>query len=99
MQVAEATVSTDRAERYVDQLASHLGQRAVGAETRDPAGWDLRVDIAGGTVSMSARPEGILVRVEGPDRGTLERLQEGVAGRVATIGRRDGLTVAWHGVA
>lgn len=97
MYTAEGIVHTERADRYVEQLAAHLGHDRVGARTREPGDWDLRVDIAGGTVSARADPEGVLIRVEGPDADTLARLKEGVARRIVTIARRDGLNVTWSG--
>jgi hypothetical protein len=44
---------------------------------------------------MEATDDALILRVEASDDDSLRRLQDGIAGRLQTIGRRDRLTVTW----
>ena len=54
------------------------------------------VHFAGGQLTMEAINDALLLRVEASDDDSLRRLQDGIAGRLQTIGRRDRLTVSWR---
>jgi hypothetical protein len=54
------------------------------------------VHFAGGQLMMAATKDALILRVEASDDDTLRRLQDGIAGRLQTIGRRDQLTVTWR---
>ncbi|MFF4351004.1 DUF2218 domain-containing protein [Streptomyces sp. NPDC001530] len=50
-----------------------------------------------GRCEMRADPGALTVNVEAADERNLRRLQDLVAGHVERFGRREGLTVTWHG--
>jgi|SRR6266700_852389 len=111
MPTADAQIPTERASRYLTQLCRHLGQmsrmrhqlptRPGGRRppTVDQTDWS---DTAGtihfsqGTCTLSATSDTLTVRIDADDEDTLQRLQDGVARRLETIGRRDHLTVRWQ---
>lgn len=111
MHSAEARVSTGRPERYLDQLCSHLGQMqhmrylpkgghgGVGVprvEHVEQAPGRAEIRFADGSWTLHADAGALLLRVEADDPAALDRLKDAIAARIAKIGRRDGLTVAWH---
>jgi hypothetical protein len=53
------------------------------------------VHFAGGQLTMKATNDALILRVEASDADSLRRLQDGIAARLQTIGRRDRLTVTW----
>ncbi|MBR7836598.1 DUF2218 domain-containing protein [Actinospica durhamensis] len=110
MPTADARITTDRAERYLEQLCSHLG--AMGHMRHVPASGHGGAEVARvehveksatgavirfaeGCWVLDATPDALILRVEAEDPATLERLKASIAARIAKIGRRDGLTVAW----
>lgn len=110
---AEARIPTDRAERYLEQLCSHLG--AMGHMRHVPAGGHGRagmprvenieqngsraaIRFADGSWNLQAH-EDALLRVEAEEAAALERLKGAIAARIAKIGRRDGLAVIWSSAA
>jgi hypothetical protein len=111
MHTAQAHITTDRAERYLDQLCGHLGQMqhirhmpktghgAAGmpkVEHVQQAPGHAEVRFADGSWTLRAAADSLMLRVEADDPAALERLKDAIATRIAKIGRRDGLTVAWH---
>lgn len=112
MPVAEARVSTSRASRYVKQLCRHADQmrrmrhNPSGGDTASPARPAVNhvdysdsaaaVQFADGRLTMHATADTLTLRVEAADDAALQRLQDGVAARLQTIGRRDQLTTIWH---
>ncbi len=111
MHSVEARIPTDRAERYLDQLCSHLGQLQQmrhlpkgghgGAgvprvEHVEQAPGRAEIRFADGSWTLHAGADALVLRVEADDPAALERLKDAIAARIAKIGRRDGLSVAWH---
>ena len=111
MPIVNAAIPTDRAGRYLAQLCRHLSQMSrmryrpgTGHGSRKPPAvedvdWS---DTAGtirfshGTCTLRATADALALRIDAEDEDTLQRLQEGVARRLETIGRRDGFTVQWQ---
>ena len=107
---AAARIPTERADRYLGQLCRHLGQMSrmrhrtpTGPGGQPPAITHVdRSDTTGtirfaqGTCTLEAAADALTVRVEAEDEDTLRRLQDGIARRLETIGRRDHLTVRWQ---
>lgn len=112
MPVAEARVSTGRASRYLKQLCRHADQmrrmrhQAAAGHSVSPAGPEVShvdysdavaaVRFADGQLTMQATADTLTLRVEAVDDDALRRLQDGVAARLHTIGRRDQLATTWH---
>jgi hypothetical protein len=110
MHTAEARVVTDRGDRYVNQLCGHLGRmprphhvlphgpgaaampRVTGVE-RTPGRAVVR--FTEGTWTLQEAPGALLLRLEAPDHTALTHLQAAITARLTTIGRREGLTLAW----
>jgi len=111
MHRAEARITTDRAERYLDQLCSHLGQMqhmrhlpkgghggaaVAKVEHVEQTPGRAEIHFADGSWTLRADPDALLLLVEADDPAALKRLTDAIAARITKIGRRDGLTVAWH---
>jgi hypothetical protein len=111
MPTAEARVHTDRASRYLHQLRSHLGnmghmrhkpaahhggQMPPKIEHVDYSDTYGSIRFAGGLCTLHATADTLTVRVETDDEDTLQRIQNGLTGRLEKIGRRDQLTVTWQ---
>ena len=56
------------------------------------------LDLAWGRCSVTAAPDALVLVAEAATVEDLERIQDGVGGRVSRIGRRDGLSVKWSPV-
>lgn len=109
MPTAETQVTTDRASRYLVQLCRHLnqmsgmrhraptrhGSQAPAIEQVDWSDTTGTIRFAQGTCTLHAGDDALTLRVEAEDEDTLRQLQEGIARRLNTIGRRDNLTVHW----
>ncbi|HEV2639072.1 MAG TPA: DUF2218 domain-containing protein [Actinocrinis sp.] len=108
---AEARVSTDRAERYLDRLCGHLGQmqrmrhipnaghggaQVPRIEHVEQKPGHATIRFASGTWTLQAAPDALVLQVEADNPLALEQLKNAIAARITKIGRRDGLTVAWH---
>lgn len=108
----EAHVETDRPGRYLVQLCSHGSQMSRHLNYRphthgggsppkvEDAEWsDERgtVTFSGGQCILRATPGGLALRVEAATETDLRQIQNGIAGRLEKIGRRDHLKVEWQG--
>src|SRR5690349_2911506 len=111
MPSAIAHVRTDRASRYLAQLAEHT--RHMGAEdfyspgrhdgvgtppmVRSSEGSDTRgvIDFGWGRCTISATDTELVLAAEADDDEHLAQITAGIASRVHRIGRRDQLTVVW----
>ena len=112
MPTVEAHIPTDRASRYLIQLCQHSSQmpgmrhrpptgRRAGhlppavqhANWSDTAG---TIRFAQGQCTLSATSDTLTVRLNADDQDALRQLQDGVARRLETIGRRDDLTIHWR---
>ena len=86
-----ATVQTDRSERWIKQLASHLGRKAE-VEQRDA---DVLLHLAGGTCAMSSDGAGVHLRASAPDAEALDRVQQVVGGHFERFAQAEGVVVTW----
>lgn len=101
MPTAAASVPTNRAGRYIAQLCRHLnlmsrmrhGGQVQQVDWSDTTG---TIRFTQGTCTMQAASDSLALRIEADDEQTLRQLQEAIAGRLATIGRRDHLAVNWQ---
>jgi len=89
---SHAEVLTPRADRWVRQLASHLGRRA---EVVEEAGWTV-LRLAGGSCSMTGTGEAMVLEVSAPDDATLAAVQDVVGGHLERFAAREGLRVVWE---
>ncbi|MDQ0381987.1 DUF2218 domain-containing protein [Amycolatopsis thermophila] len=110
MPTADATISTNRASRYLTQLcrhlnqmsrmrhrpaASHSGQAPPAVDNVDWSDTAGTIRFSTGTCTLQATPDTLTLRVDADDEDALNRLQQSIARRLETIGRRDRLTVHW----
>jgi hypothetical protein len=109
---AYARIETDRPSRYLVQLCQHASQmgrmrhRPPSGHTGGQPPPEVRhvdcsetrgtVDFAGGRWTLQATANTLTMRVDAADEDTLGQLQEGIAGRLQRIGRRDQLAVTWR---
>ena len=109
MLIAEARVETGRASRYLTQLCQHLSQLGphyspfLHGHHRPPKVQDLQWTDTGGEMrfengrcTLEAQDDALLLRLTADDEASLDALQRAIAHRVATIGRREKLTVQWR---
>jgi hypothetical protein len=111
MLTAEAHVETGRAGRYLDQLCRHVsrmgrhgghappsrsGHAAPEVQHVEWSDSDGVITTGWGRCTVQATPGALTLRVEATDEEALQRLQDRVAHRLETIGRRDGLKVNWQ---
>ena len=104
---AQAEVTTDRASRYLVQICSHLGEirghaqhggAPSGPDVRD-VDWDERrgvITFAAGECTLDATDTRLQLRLRAGSADDLHWLQRMLGARLETIGRRDGLAVAWQ---
>ena len=110
MPTAQARIPTNRATRYLAQLCQHTGRMrgrrldhrlAEGhapppvrrVECTDTNG---TIDFASGTCTLHATADALTLRIEAADEEGLRRLQDLLAARLESIGRRDRLAVTWQ---
>jgi hypothetical protein len=109
---AYARVETDRPSRYLIQLCQHasqmgrMGHRSPSGHTGGKRPREVRhvdcsetcgtIDFAGGRWTLQATANTLTMRVDAADEDTLRQLQDGIAGRLQRIGRRDQLAVTWQ---
>lgn len=107
---AEASVPTERAQRYLAQVCDHLHhlrnrsyRRGAGRHGGGPP--DLRdihwsdgqgiITFESGRIALTATTDALTIHVHAEDAGSLDRLKSAIADRIETVGRRDRLTVTW----
>jgi hypothetical protein len=99
MLIAEASVVTERANRYLVQLCRHVHLVArAHPRLRARVEWsDDRgtISLGGGRCTLRAEPGVLRLRAEAPDEEGLCQLEQRVAERLEQVGRRDRLTVTW----
>lgn len=109
MHVAEASLSTDRAGRYLEQLCQHLDHLRQlppmsHAGPMPPKINELvwhsdtmaTVVFDLGTLHLHATATELTLRVEAENATDLKHLQTLIAQRVVTVSRRDNLAVSWQ---
>ncbi|GAA1837669.1 DUF2218 domain-containing protein [Microlunatus capsulatus] len=89
---SRADVATDAAERYAEQLASHLGRKA---EVRDePEG--RRILVGDGGCLLVVGEAVLELRAEAASAESLTRVQHVVGSHLERFGQRDALVVTWR---
>jgi hypothetical protein len=91
MPTSRATVETERADRYVKQLVSHLGRKA--AVVRDGDGH--RLMLSTGTCTVTAYPSKIELTATADSDHALRTVEGVVARHLERFGQRDRLNVVW----
>ncbi len=99
MLISEASVATERPERYLVQLCRHVDAVArehpqMGAQVEWSAGHGV-ISLGGGRCTLRADRGVLTLRAEAPDVETLHQLEQRVADRLEQVGGRDRLTVTW----
>ncbi|MFF7159893.1 DUF2218 domain-containing protein [Streptomyces sp. NPDC008086] len=90
---SEASVATDRPQRYAKQLASHLGRRS---ETSwDEATGEGTIVFQGGTGTLTAAEGALLLSVEA-DAERLALFEDVVGRHLVRFGAKDELVVEWR---
>ena len=89
---SHAEVETDRAERWVKQLSSHLGRKA---EVRDADGGQLLL-LAGGSCLLTGDDRVLRFAAAAPDAEALGRVEDVVGGHLERFAAKEGLTVRWQ---
>jgi hypothetical protein len=79
--------------RHAPDSARHPAGTRPRAEWTETHGTN---SFPGGTITLQARPDALIVRADAGTGPDLRRVQEGVSGHLARFGRRDQLTVAWR---
>lgn len=88
---SQAAVPTDRPERWIKQLASHLGRKA---EVREDDGAVVLV-IGGGTCRMTVEDTRLHLAAQAPDDETLSRVENVVGRHLERFAQAEGLIVSW----
>ncbi|WP_278313902.1 DUF2218 domain-containing protein [Lolliginicoccus levis] len=86
-----ARIATDRADRYVKQLASHFGHKVpVVQEGRQV---EILFDL--GVAVCAAGSRGITVTVQAHQESDVAEVQEIITRHLEAFGQRDDLRVTW----
>jgi uncharacterized protein len=91
--IATASVVTSTPDRYLKQLASHLGRKAEVREEMD----GTRLVLAGGECLLRTAGESLEMTASAPDAETLERVTDVVGRHLERFGQRNELQVTWTG--
>ena len=89
---SRAVVPTARGQRWVKQLASHLGRKA---EVREQEDGTLLV-LGGGSCLMAADDAALRFSASADDAASLERVQDVVGRHLERFAAAEGLTVSWR---
>lgn len=92
---AYAEVSTQRPERYLKQLASHLGQRCSISEETDGTRITLPPENGTAHCLLSPQTETLVLRAEADDDDGLAQIQDVIGRHLERFGEREGLAVTW----
>lgn len=96
MPTSVATVATARADRYLKQLASHLGRKCRVEETDAGTRLTLPIESQTATCLLTADGDALVLQAEGADAEELDRVRQVVGGHLERFGERDGLVVTWR---
>jgi len=88
-----AAVATDRPERYLKQLVSHMGRKAEADQNE--AGDSGTIRFASGTCALAAEPGVLRLTATAEDTERLARVQDVVARHLVRFAAQDELTVEW----
>ncbi|MGW3247803.1 DUF2218 domain-containing protein [Streptomyces sp. NPDC001070] len=112
MLIAEATVRTDRASRYLAQLCEHPsrvrghlphwsrlhhgGSTPPRIRHVERSGTHGTIDVGSGRCILRAGPDSLTLRVEAADQDGLLRIQQLLAERLQRTGKHDAPRVTWR---
>jgi uncharacterized protein len=91
VRTSHASVRTDRADRYVKQLLSHLGRKAGVTLTGD----GHRLSLSAGSCVVRSVEGRIELTAEADTDQALHAVEEVVARHLIRFGQRDELLVTW----
>ncbi len=91
---SNAAVPTRRPERWIKQLASHLGRKAEVQEGADGA---VVLVLGSGTCRMSGDAALLHLAAGAPDDATLTGVERVLASHLKRFGQAEGLTVSGSG--
>lgn len=89
--LAHSVIPTDKASRYLTQLAKHWSHKLVVEFDAHEA----RIDLPTGPCFLSADRGSLAVLVQADDDVDLEKIQDVVARHLERFGYREGLKVEW----
>ncbi|GAA2805386.1 hypothetical protein GCM10010441_32770 [Kitasatospora paracochleata] len=92
MPVSTALVDTDRPERYIKQLVSHLGRKVSTDLTLDGRG---TVTLSAGSCVLVPGPDGLELTATAADAEALAGVQDVVARHLVRFAAREDLAVDW----
>jgi uncharacterized protein len=90
---SRAEVGTDRSDRWIKQLASHLGRKAEVREEPDGARVLL---LAGGSCRLRGDERALHLAATAPDEQALARVEQVVGGHLERFAAAEGLAVRWE---
>ena len=90
---SNAVVATDRPERWITQLASHLGRKAEVREEPDGA---VVLVLGESSCRMSGGDAALRLAAAAPDDEALTRVERVVGGHLERFAAGEGLTVTWQ---
>ena len=88
-----ANVKTDRPERYLKQLVSHLGRKVDSEQSDDGASGALT--FSSGSCVLTAEPGTLVLAVRAEDEERLAAVQDVVARHLVRFATQDELAVEW----
>lgn len=90
---SRAEVATDKPVAYMRQLCKHFGHKVDAAFDEDSG--HIQFDF--GRCELNASDGTLGLEVSAADEESHERMEQVVGSHLERFGRRDGLSVAWHG--
>ena len=93
MQTRHGTMTTDRPERYAQQLAGHWARKGSAGE--EEGATVIRFD-SGQVVTLRAEPGVLDIEASVPDGGDADRFAQVVKDHLERFGQRDELEVVWE---
>jgi hypothetical protein len=91
MRTSHASVPSERADRYVKQLLSHLGRKAGVTLTGD----GHRLSLSAGTCVVRSVQGRIELTAEAETEQALHAVEDVVARHLVRFGQRDELRITW----
>jgi hypothetical protein len=90
---SSAHIATERPERYVKQLVSHLGRKLATSVSDDGVS---TITFADGACVLSSHPGYIDAQASGADAQTLAVVEDVVARHLVRFGSKGELSVTWR---
>jgi hypothetical protein len=90
-----ANVKTDRPERYLKQLVSHMGRKVDSEQSDD--GSTGSMTFSSGRCTLTAEPGTLVLTVHAEDEERLAAVQDVVTRHLVRFATQDELVVEWSG--